>query len=62
MKSFQIIKEFRKSFIGNVFLIEYNNEKYILKKGPVTNKSTKSYQDELIKELDVLSLVLAPPI
>lgn len=57
MKSFQIIKELRKSFIGNVFLIEYNNEKYILKKGPVSNKSTKNYKDELIKELDVLNFI-----
>ena len=57
MKSFQIIKEFRKSFIGNVFLIEYNKEKYILKKAPASNKSTKNYQDELIKEMDVLNFI-----
>ena len=55
--NYKIIKEFRKSFIGNVFLIEYDNEKYILKKAPVSNKSTKNYQDELIKEMDVLNFI-----
>lgn len=58
MKSFQIIKELRKNSIrGIVFLIEYQNEKYILKKQPVSNKSTKNYQYELIKELDVLNFI-----